>query len=81
MNNHNCALLIVNCNAVVAQLAERRLPKPQVAGSNPVYRSLPKRERGRKPLESDLFFYCKNYYSVTYNLPSTMFLSNIHFTS
>ena len=26
-------------NAIVAQLAERRLPKPQVAGSNPVYRS------------------------------------------
>ena len=26
--------------AVVAQLAERRLPKPQVAGSNPVYRSM-----------------------------------------
>ena len=25
--------------AIVAQLAERRLPKPQVAGSNPVYRS------------------------------------------
>ena len=25
--------------AIVAQLAERRLPKPQVAGSSPVYRS------------------------------------------
>ena len=41
MNHHNCALLIVNCNAVVAQLAERRLPKPQVAGSTPVCRSSP----------------------------------------
>ena len=26
-------------NAVIAQLAERWLPKPKVAGSSPVYRS------------------------------------------
>lgn len=31
-------------NAVVAQLAERGLPKPEVAGSTPVYRSI---QRGR----------------------------------
>lgn len=28
-------------NAVVAQLVEHGLPKPRVAGSNPVYRSFP----------------------------------------
>ena len=28
-------------HAVVAQLVEHGLPKPRVAGSNPVYRSLP----------------------------------------
>ena len=30
-------------NAVVAQLAERGLPKPEVAGSTPVYRSMQRR--------------------------------------
>lgn len=29
-------------NAIIAQLVERRLPKPKVAGSSPVYRSIPK---------------------------------------
>lgn len=27
-------------NAIIAQLVERRLPKPKVAGSSPVYRSI-----------------------------------------
>ena len=30
---------------------------PRIAGSSPVYRSLPNRKRGRKPLDSNLFFY------------------------
>ena len=38
-------------NAIVAQLAERRLPKPQVAGSTPVYRSM----RGLPVWESSFF--------------------------
>ena len=29
----------IDMSAVVAQLAEHGLPKPRVAGSNPVYRS------------------------------------------
>ena len=35
-----CIRLASDVNAVVAQLAERWLPKPKVAGSSPVYRSL-----------------------------------------
>lgn len=31
--------LFIEKNAVVAQLVEHGLPKPRVAGSNPVYRS------------------------------------------
>ena len=33
---------------------------PKIAGSNPVYRSLPERKRGRKPFVSNLFFYALN---------------------
>ena len=39
-----CSFFLYLCsrkNAVIAQLAERWLPKPKVAGSNPVYRSIP----------------------------------------
>ncbi len=36
--------------AIVAQLAERRLPKPQVAGSNPVCRSTWRRDMVYLPL-------------------------------
>ena len=43
--------------AIVAQLAERRLPKPQVAGSNPVCRSLLNKKRGRNTSIPDLFLF------------------------
>lgn len=37
-------LYLCNANAVIAQLVERWLPKPKVAGSSPVYRSRCKSE-------------------------------------
>lgn len=49
-------------NAVVAQLVEHGLPKPRVAGSNPVYRSFPlathkNKERPRHEVFPYLLYY------------------------
>ena len=41
--------IITTADADIAQLVEHRLPKPRVAGSNPVVRSKGKKRRPKRP--------------------------------